>query len=128
MKSQYNAQRNLKKSLPPNHVYVHKDFSKACTCPSEEKLQEYWSQIQVTIKWLLLISRETINRVISLLFSYPTSWKITTPRLVTQFKELIPELRYISYLRGTNAKCEKEFDETIVGVILNQFAVLGRNN
>ena len=44
------------------------------------------------------------------------------------FKELIPELQYISYLPGTNAKCEKEFDETIVGVIVNQFAMLGRNN
>ena len=41
MKSQYNAQLNLKKSLPPNHFYFHMDFSKACTCPSEEKIQEY---------------------------------------------------------------------------------------
>ena len=130
IKSQYNAQRNLKKSSPPNHVYVHMDFSEACTCPTEEKNQEYWTQIQVTIQWLLLNSREMINHVTSLLFPCPTSWKITTPRLVTQFKELIPELRYISYLHlpGTNAKHEKEFDETIVGVIANPFAMLGRNN
>ena len=42
----------------------------------------------------------------------------------------MPELPYISYLYlpGTNAKREKEFDETIVGVIANQFAMLGRNN
>ena len=28
--SQYQAQRNLKESLPSNHVYIHMDFAEDC--------------------------------------------------------------------------------------------------
>ena len=107
--SQYQAQRNLKESLPSNHVCIRMDFAEDYRCRSQDEIQSaYWSPTQVTIhpvvayykvddklkhQSYVFISNE-VRHDAKFVFALITI-------LLSKLKEFLTQLEYVHYWRDS---------------------------
>ena len=53
--AQFREQKYLKKNLPPNHVYIHMDFTEDYRCRLQNEIHSaYWSPTEVTIHLVVM--------------------------------------------------------------------------